>query len=172
MAVCGTPPGFGENVFGAGDGPHVGRSSWHSLIVDGVDWLAVFAADDGNELLPAVSDAGIVRVEAVLGAVFPAGLRELYRATDGLYDKPAQLFVIWPLAQVVERNQMAWEVEDADRQEWVGLADGGDGGPFCVPRDGSAGVYAWSPIDGEATWMADTVAAFWVGWCTDDLPPW
>jgi hypothetical protein len=53
----------------------------------------------------------------------------------------------------------------------VGLGDDGTGVPFCVPRDGSSGVFAWSAIVGEATPLAGTVAGFWSGWVAGTLPP-
>ena len=39
------------------------------------------------------------------------------------------------------------------------------------PRDGSGGVFAWSAIDGEATWVADTLSGFWAAWLAGSLPP-
>lgn len=70
------------------------------------------------------------QAEALLGAVFPADLRTLFLATDGVFDQPGQWFVVWPLGEVVTRNQRAWAHESAARQELVGFGDDGTGAPF------------------------------------------
>lgn len=128
-----------------------------------VDWRAVLA-DDGNELQPAASEVEVRRVEVLLGAVLPADLRGLYLASDGVFDKPGQWFVVWPLAQIVQRNRRAWVEEHAERERLVGFGDDGTGTAFCVPRKGSVGVFAWNPIDERAYWLADSVVEFWAGW--------
>jgi cell wall assembly regulator SMI1 len=125
----------------------------------------VLGKDDGSELRPAVSDSEVRRAESLLTAVFPADLRGLYLVSDGVFDKPGQWFVVWPLAEVIERNQAAWAQADAARRQLLGFGDDGTGAPFCVPRDGGIGVFTWSTIDGQASRLADTVAQFWSGWC-------
>ena len=136
------------------------------------DWQQLLSADDGYQLRPSASAADIAAAEAALEAVFPADLRELYLISDGVFDIPGQWFVIWPLAEVVTRNQDAWSRENSpERRALVGFGDDGTGDPFCGPRDGGGGVFAWSPIDGKATLLAATVAGFWSGWNAGTLPP-
>ena len=136
------------------------------------DWQQLLSADDGCQLHPGASAGDIAAAEAALEAVFPADLRELYLVSDGVFDAPGQWFVIWPLAEVVTRNQDAWSWEDSPgRRVLVGFGDDGTGDPFCVPRDGGGGAFAWSPVDGTATLLADTVAGFWSGWIAGTLPP-
>ena len=73
------------------------RTTPADLVV--IDWRAVLACDDGNQLQPAVSEVELDRAEAMLDAVFSDDLRDLYRATDGVFDKPGQWFVVWPMAR-------------------------------------------------------------------------
>lgn len=161
-----TEPALTSGRWRHADGARRDRGSWHALEVSVADWRAVLAADDGNELQPAASEVEIGRVEALLGAVLPADLCGLYLVSDGVFDKAGQWFVVWPLAQIVERNQRAWaEEEHAERGRLVGFGDDGTGTAFCVPRNGSAGVFAWNPIDERADRLADSVVEFWTGWC-------
>jgi len=89
-----------------------------------------------------------------------------------VFDRTRQWFVIWPLAEVITHNREAWSQDGSPaRRELAGFGDDGTGAPFCVPRDGGSGVSARSPIDGEATPLAHTVADFWSGWETGTLPP-
>jgi hypothetical protein len=99
-----------------------------------------------------------------LGVVLPDELRVLYQAADGVFDRAGQWFVVWPLAEVVARNRAVWAYETADRRGLIGFGDDGAGGEFCVPADGSAGVFVWNPIDGVPHPLADTIAGFWAGW--------
>jgi SMI1 / KNR4 family (SUKH-1) len=137
----------------------------------GIDWLQLFSADDGYELCPGAADGEFAAAEAALAAVFGEDLRQVYLASNGVFDLPGQWFVIWPLSEVVTRNRQAWSLEGSPvRRGLVGFGDDGAGAPFCVPRDGSGGVFAWSAIDGEATRLADTLASFWAGWLAGTLP--
>jgi hypothetical protein len=107
-----------------------------------------------------------------LGAVFPAQLREVYLASNGVFDRSGQWFVIWPLPDVVTRNRQAWSLAGSRaRRGLVGFGDDGTGVPFCVRCDGGGAVFAWSAIDGVATLLAATVAGFWSGWVAGTLPP-
>jgi cell wall assembly regulator SMI1 len=126
---------------------------WHYPRV--TDWRAVLAEDDAYELCPGATEVAVHDTEALPGAVFPAGLRTLYLASDGVLDKPSQWFVVWSLAEVVTRNQRAYADECAARQGLVGLGDDGTGAPFCLPRDGGVGVFVWQPIEQQACWLAD-----------------
>lgn len=136
------------------------------------DWRQLLSADDGYELGPGAAAGEIAAAEAALKAVFPAELRQLYLHSDGVPDRAGQWFVIWPLAEAITRNRQAW-VQDGSpsRRELVGFGDDGTGAPFCVPRDGSSGVSAWSPVNGEATPLADSVPGFWSGWVAGTLLP-
>lgn len=135
------------------------------------DWKRLLSADDGYQLRAAATPGEVATAEASLVTVFPADLKDLYQASDGIFDAPGQWFVIWPLAEVTARNQGAWSAEGgSQRHALMGFGDDGTGMPFCVPRDGSAGVFAWSPIVGEATLLAETVTEFWRGWVAGTLP--
>ena len=130
-----------------------------------MDWRQLLGADDGYDLCPGATAGEVAAAEAALGTTFPAQLRGVYLASNGVFDRTGQWFVIWPLPEVVARNGKAWSVTESQvRHELVGFGDDGTGTPFCVPRDGSTGVFAWSAIDGAATLLADSVAAFWSGW--------
>jgi hypothetical protein len=145
---------------------------WQSCLVAVTGWQQLLSADDGYGLCAGAAAGEVAAVEAALEAVFPAELRELYVASDGVFDRPGQWFVIWPLSVVVARNREAWSREDSPvRRGLVGFGDDGTGASFCVPRDGGGGVFTWSAIDGEATRLAGTVAGFWSGWVAGTLPP-
>ena len=136
------------------------------------EWRQLLGADDGYELCAGAAAAEVGAAEAALGVVFPAQLREVYLASNGVFDRAGQWFVIWPLAEVVVRNGEAWSLADSPvRRGLVGFGDDGTGAPFCVPRDGGAGVCAWSAIDGAARLLAGTLAGFWSGWVAGTLPP-
>jgi SMI1 / KNR4 family (SUKH-1) len=140
----------------------------HDLLMV-IDWRTVLASNHGNQLRPSASAAELDRAEALLGAVFPDDLRGLYLATDGVFDKPGQWFVVWPLAEVVMRNRQAWAAQSTARQGFVGFGDDGTGAPFCVPRDGSIGVFTWNPIEQRADRLAATVEQFWSGWSGGEI---
>ncbi len=137
-----------------------------------IDWRRMLSAHDGYEVRPGAEAGEVAAAQAALGAVFHEDLRQLYLASDGVFDRVGQWFVIWPLAEVVIRNRKAWSWKDsAARRRLMGFGDDGTGAPFCVPRDGSGGGLAWSAISGEATVLAGSVAAFWSGWLASTLPP-
>ena len=137
-----------------------------------IDWRQLLGAVDGYELRPGAGAGEVAAAEAALGAVFPEDLSGVYLVSDGVFDGPGQWFVIWPVAEVVARNREAWSREGSSaRRGLVGFGDDGTGAPFCVRRDGRGGVFAWSVIDGEAVFLADTVAGFWSGWVAGTLPP-
>jgi hypothetical protein len=130
----------------------------------------VLSADDGLRLEAGAATEAIEKTESALDATLPSALRDLYQASDGVWDEPGQWFVIWPLADVVERNRLARDVESSARADWIGFGDDGTGNPFCVCRGNGDDVYYWSPIDQEATWLASDPAAFWQALVTDSLP--
>jgi hypothetical protein len=139
------------------------------VVVGVVEWCALLAADCGFGLRQAAAEADVCGAEASLSTVFPADLRGLYVVSDGVYDRAGQWFVVWPIAEVVARNRAAWNAEDAGRRRLLGFGDDGTGAPFCILRDGSAGVYVWNPIDAVAYRLADTIAQFWTGWADGTL---
>jgi hypothetical protein len=133
--------------------------------VDLAYWRHLLAADDGYELSPGVTADELAGVEAALGAVFPEALRQAYLASDGALLREGQYYPLWPLAEVLRRNQDDWSWDDAQRRhELVGFGDNGTGEPFCVDRVGSDTVYHWDLICSEATPLAETFAGFWAGW--------
>ncbi len=146
-------------------------AGWQSCLVAVTDWRQMRSADDGYALRPGAAPGEVAAAETALAAVFPAELRQLYLASDGVFDRPGQWFTIWPLSQVVTRNRETWPQHGPGRRELVGFGDDGTGAPFCVPRDGSSGVFAWSPITGEATRLASSMSGFWSGWTAGTLPP-
>ena len=117
-------------------------------------WVALLSTDDGLRLQHGASESDLDECEAKLGSTLPLALRNLYLASDGVWDEPGQWFVIWPLREVVERNRTAAEVETVHRGDWVAFGDDGTGNPFCVDRQGNDAVYYWSPIDQAATRLA------------------
>ena len=145
-------------------------SAWQSERVDPSDWVTLLSADDGLRLQPSASADDVRACEAELGSPLPPDLRNLYLAADGVWDEPGQWFVIWPLAQVAERNPFADEVEGPDRRGWIGFGDDGTGSPFCVNRQGGSAVYHWSSIDQTATCLAGDVVGFWAAWIAGSLP--
>lgn len=127
------------------------RQTWRQILKNG-----------GHEPQPRATGAGLAEVERTLAITLPHELRDLYLASDGVYDEQGQWYVIWPLARVVEDNQQSWD--GSVPRHLLAFGDNGCGDPFCVARDGSAGVFCWSAIDDEATWLASSVVEFWRGW--------
>src|SRR5215472_1414840 len=119
----------------------------------------------------AAQAADIAELESALGVTIPDALRALYLTSDGVFDDPGQVFMIWPLGLVQSRNQESWESSSGHGDGLLAFGDGGTGAPFCVPADGAAGVFVWSPIDGAATRLADDVRSFWAAWTAGPLPP-
>ena len=134
------------------------------------EWVASLSTVDGLRLQQGASAHDIDECESTLRSRLPSALRNLYLASDGVWDEPGQWFVIWPLMEVVERNRVASEAESHRRRDWVAFGDDGAGNPFCVDRQGNDAVYYWSPIDQAATRLAADPAAFWKAWVADSLP--
>ena len=141
-----------------------------SCSVAAIEWRQLLGADDGYELCPDAGAGEIAAVEAALEAVFPEQLREVYQTSNGVFDRPGQWFVIWPLEMLAQENMQRREVGVLPA-DLIAFGDDGTGDPFCVPGDGSDGVFYWSPIDGEATLLAGAIADFWSGWVAGTLPP-
>jgi cell wall assembly regulator SMI1 len=125
------------------------------------DWRAVLQ-DERLKLRSAATEAEVRRVEELLESVLPIDLRRFYLVSDGVFDKLGQWWVLWPLDELVRRNQQAWAL--GQDLQLVGFGDDGTGDPFCVPRDGGAGVFIWHPVGRAAYRLADTVEEFWSGW--------
>jgi cell wall assembly regulator SMI1 len=51
--------------------------------------------DDGLELQPPTDAASIAAAELQLGVTLQPKLRSHYEATNGVYDKPGEWFVLW-----------------------------------------------------------------------------
>jgi hypothetical protein len=140
--------------------------------VAATDWRQMLSDGDRYQLYPGAAEDQIASAEAALEAVFPAELRTMYTASNGVLDRADGFFVIWRLSEVVARNQEEWGVDDSPfRRRLVGFGDDGSGAPFCVPRDGGAGVFAWSAATSGATRLERSLAAFWSGWLAGTLPP-
>lgn len=135
------------------------------------DWLTVLSAEPNVRRQQGVSTDVLAAAESMLGTALPLALRDLYLASDGVWDEPGRWNVIWPLAQVVERNRTAWDIETRARRDWVGFGDDGTGAPFCVRRTGGDEVFHWSPIEQRASILASDAIAFWQEWVTASLPP-
>jgi hypothetical protein len=143
---------------------------WHPCRVEEPDWPTLVALDDGVKPQPAASEAAISDCESALGATMPSDLRALFRYSDGLWDDPGQWFVVWPLVDVLARNQAAYESEVPGRRGWIGFGDDGTGNPFCFNRLGGDDVHYWSGTEGWATPLADRASSFWTRWVADTLP--
>jgi hypothetical protein len=119
-----------------------------------------------------VTGSQIAAAQTMLDRVFPAELREIYLASDDVFDRPGQWFVIWPLAEVVTGNHQAWS-QDASQtgRDLVGFGDDGTGAPFCATRNGDSKVVALSPIEDAATLLAESIADFWTKREAGTLPP-
>jgi hypothetical protein len=132
------------------------------------DWSVALGADDGHRLQPPATTSEIDAAEVALRLAFPETLRDLYLISNGVFDEPGQWFVIWPLSELISRNQQAWSTESGERTQLIGFGDDGTGDPFCIRSNGE--VLAWSPIDGQATHLAQELASFWRAWLADTLP--
>jgi cell wall assembly regulator SMI1 len=142
------------------------RSRWQAGSVPSVDWTAVLRTDDGYWLRDSVGASAICNAESALEGTFPAALRSLYPASDGVFDEPGQWFVIWPLAEVVMRNQAAWADGSSIRRELLAFGDDGTSALFCVPVGGGS-----STIGSRATHLPRSLPLFWDAWTTGSLPP-
>ncbi|WP_165546961.1 SMI1/KNR4 family protein [Kribbella sindirgiensis] len=122
------------------------------------------------KLQPPADPGEIAAVERQLGIAFPAELRALYAATNGIYDRPGQWFVMWPLADVANSNLAAWSGGAPEaRQKLLGFGDDGTGAPFCIAVDGEPIVLTWSPIAQEVRPLAATLHEFWLSWLSGDI---
>ncbi len=130
------------------------------------DWPRLVTTADGWQARSAATPETLAGCERQLGATFPRQLSRLYLASDGIFDQRGQWFVVWPLAELPRRNELDWANDGAGRRELVAFGDDGTGAPFCVPRDGGAGVFLWNPLAAAPYWLANDVADFWLGWTT------
>ncbi|GAA1550175.1 hypothetical protein GCM10009804_03470 [Kribbella hippodromi] len=135
-------------------------AAWRDLLRDGHGWL---------ELQPPVDPDEIAAAEVRLGVTFPSELRGLFRATDGIYDKRGQWFVLWRLEDVVQRNLEAGNGLDYATRRLLSIGDDGTGAPFCITLDGESAVFSWSPIEREARPLAPGLRKFWLGWLAGEI---
>jgi hypothetical protein len=133
------------------------------------EWRRLLASIDGLELQLPVDPAHIANAERRLGLALPREVRELYLATDGVYDGPGQWFVMWRLDDLVTRNLAAWRSEGAPRRELLGFGDDGTGAALCVPLDGRTTVRHWSTIDQDSSAIARGLREFWTGWPSGEV---
>ncbi|MGX6600956.1 SMI1/KNR4 family protein [Micromonosporaceae bacterium Da 78-11] len=133
------------------------------------DWHALLTAAAGFQAQPGATAAGVALLEERLQATLSAQLRKLYLVSDGVYDQRGQWYVIWPLAEVLRRNELDWAADGAGRRELLGFGDDGIGAPFCAPRNGGSGVFSWNPVDAAPYWLANDVDEFWIGWTTGEI---
>lgn len=130
---------------------------------DGSAWRELLQADDRLRLQPPAGADRLDSVERDLGVKLPAQLRQLYDVSDGVYDLLGRWFVIWPLADLVERNGPHWiGWENEVRRTLLGFGDDGTGAPYCIARAGGSVIFKWSPIDQELTPIASTLRDFWL----------
>ncbi len=136
-----------------------------------VDWLSTLGPDGYRLGVPATA-AQLAATEKALDAALPSDLRELYLVADGVFDLPGEWFVIWPLADVVDRNRADWLTypDSRIRSDLVAFGDDGTGDPFCIARNGGGAVCYWSPIDDTATCLPNTITEFWTRWQSDTFP--
>lgn len=111
----------------------------------------------------------IAAAESALAVSMPDQVRELYEATNGVWDQGGQWFFMWRLEDLVQWNLDAWELEGEKRRPYLGFGDNGFGNPFCVELEGGSTVYTWSAIDQHAYPLAPGMREFWVGWLAGEI---
>ena len=97
-------------------------------------WIAALRGAGGGRLRSPAAPSSLSAAESELEVTFPAGLRALYLASDGVFDEPGQWFVIWPVTELVSRNQAAWATGGSTRRELLAFGDDGTGSPLCLAR--------------------------------------
>ena len=130
--------------------------------MDAQSWLELLAA--GEYLLaPGATAAELDIAERRIGAGFPADLRALYQASNGVDDPRGHWRVVWRLDELVEA---ALEVSVLTKWPTTLLAFGDDGcgDPFCMTLTEPHEVHVWHRIDGESVRLAATLEEFWRGW--------
>jgi hypothetical protein len=102
----------------------------------------------------------------LIKAVLPSALGALYIVTDGVLDKDGHWFVICHCRMSPTTICGLGRPSRRPAESSSGSATTVPVPPFCVPCDGSIGVFAWDPIGQQAYRLADTVEEFWAGWRT------
>jgi hypothetical protein len=97
-------------------------------------WIATLRAAGGCRLRGPAAPSSLCAAECELEVTFPAGLRALYLASEGFFDEPGQWFVIWPVTDLVSRNQAAWAGGGSIRRRLLAFGDDGTGSPLCLAR--------------------------------------
>jgi hypothetical protein len=123
-------------------------------------WPALLQRE-GYELQPHVRLEALDAAERVLGVRLPGELRSLYMASDGVFDKVGQWFVIWPVGMVAEQNRYLRNASLPGGL--IAFGDDGTGDVFCT-EPGRQGISCWHPVDGSVQPLASDIAAFWRGW--------
>src|SRR4051794_33955107 len=109
--------------------------AWEGVPMEPTTWREVLR-ENAVEVQEPVPPGDLAAGERRLGIELPADLRQMYEATDGLYDGGGEWFVMWRFADLVERNLEAWKLESGDRRLQLGFGDDGTGNPFCIRLDG------------------------------------
>lgn len=133
------------------------------------EWGNLLTKTAGFLARPGATAPELARCEERLRTTLPGALKELYLVSDGVYDQRGQYFVVWPLDELVRRNEQQWAEGDAGRRELLAFGDDGTGIPFCVPREGEAYVFSWNPVETRARWLANDLGDFWAGWTSGEI---
>lgn len=133
--------------------------------MDASTWRELLGTDDCLEVHRSAGLGELADAERRLNIELPTEIRGLYEATDGVFHKPGQWFLVWKLQDVVERNVEAWNGAAPEaRRHLLAFGDDGTGDPFCVALDGDPAVMSWSPISAEIQPLAPTLRDFWLRW--------
>jgi SMI1 / KNR4 family (SUKH-1) len=135
------------------------------------DWIAVLGAAGGCRLRAPAAPSSLDDAESELDVAFPGDLRALYLISDGVFDTSGQWFVIWPVAELIKRNQAARATGSSTRRRLLAFGDDGTGAPFCVSPGQGPDVFFWNPILDEKTYLAPSLTSFWKAWTKGSLPP-
>ena len=118
---------------------------------------------------PPRSSGELRNAEAQLGSTLPTDLRILLAFSDGLFVAVGQWYFVWPLDRLVSDNLALRADASGFPSDLLAFGDDGTGAPFCMSMPDDQEVCSWSPIDGEAKWLNDTLEAFVLGWLTGTI---
>jgi hypothetical protein len=131
--------------------------------------MAVNALDSGAEFAPALDEAAVADAEQQLRIAFPADLRNVFFATDGLIaDYGSE--IIWSLSDIVNRNSEFRESEEFrdlympfDHLLFFGDDGGGDQFALAIHADGiihKDDVYRWEHETDARSWFASGITQY------------
>src|SRR5258708_8510806 len=108
---------------------------------------SLLSADDGYVLCPGAAGGEVAAAETAPAAVFGGDLREVYLASDGVFDRPGQWFVIWPLSGVATRRRQAGALEGSPvRRGLVGFRADATGAPSRLPPHCTRPLFPHAPL--------------------------